>query len=91
MAPEILNDTFEMRVILYELTKHNYLLYRTTKIFSGSFLPYLTGVINHSTATSSFTVELALAEAISDFKKDDPLDRPPDRLFLGEITVHNTA
>ena len=45
------------------------------KTFSGSFLPYLTGVINHSITTSSFPDELKLAEVISAFKKDDPLDK----------------
>ena len=37
------------------------------KTFSGSFLPYLTGVINHSITTSSFPDELKLAEVISAF------------------------
>ena len=45
------------------------------KIFSGSFLPYLKGVINYSIATSSFPDKLKLAEIISAFKKDDPLDK----------------
>ena len=45
------------------------------KTFSGSFLPYLTGVINHSIATSSFPDEIKLAEVISAFKKDDLLDK----------------
>ena len=45
------------------------------KTFSGSFLPYLTGVINHSITTSFFPDELKLAEVISAFKKDDPLDK----------------
>ena len=40
---------------------------------SGSFLPYLTGIINHSIATPSFPDELKLAEVMSAFKKDDPL------------------
>ena len=44
-------------------------------MFSESFLPYLTGVINHSIATSSFPDELKLAEAMSAFKKDDPLHK----------------
>ena len=43
------------------------------KMFSGSFLPYLTGVINHSISTSSFPDELKLAKVLSAFKKDDPL------------------
>ena len=45
------------------------------KMFSGLFLPYLTGVINHSIATFSFPDELKLAEAMSPFKKDDSLDK----------------
>ena len=45
------------------------------KTFSGSILPYLTGVINHSITTSFFPDELKLAEVISAFKKDDPLDK----------------
>ena len=44
-------------------------------MFSGSFLPYLTGIINHSIATFSFPDELKLAEVMSAFKKDDPLDK----------------
>ena len=43
------------------------------KIFSGSLLPYLAGVINHSIATSSFPDELKLAEVMSAFKTDDSL------------------
>ena len=45
------------------------------KMFSGSFLLYLTGVINHSIITSSFPDELKLTEVTSVFKKDDPLDK----------------
>ena len=45
------------------------------KMFSGSFLPCLTGVLNHSITTSSFPDELKLKEVISAFKKDDPLDK----------------
>ena len=45
------------------------------KTFSGSFLPYFTGVINHSITTSSFPDDLKLVEVISAFKKDDPLDK----------------
>ena len=41
----------------------------------GSFLSYLTGVINHSTATSSFIDELKLAEVMSNSKKGDTLDK----------------
>ena len=44
-------------------------------MFRGSFLRYLTGVINHSITTSSFSDELKLAEVISAFKKDDPLHK----------------
>ena len=44
-------------------------------MFSGPFLPYLTGVITHSIAISSFPDELKLAEVTSPFKKDDPLDK----------------
>ena len=44
------------------------------KTFSRSLLPYLTGVINHSITTASFPDELKLAEVISAFKKDNPLD-----------------
>ena len=44
-------------------------------MFSGLFLPYLTGVINHSIATSSFPDELKLVHVMSAFKKDDPLDK----------------
>ena len=44
-------------------------------MFSGSFLPYLEGVINHSIATTSIPDELKLAEVLSAFKKDDPLDK----------------
>ena len=39
-------------------------------MFSGLFLPYLTGVINHSIITSSFPDEV-----MSAFKKDDPLNK----------------
>ena len=39
------------------------------EMFSG-FLPYLTGVINHSLITSSFPDESKLA--MSAYKKDDP-------------------
>ena len=39
------------------------------------FLPYLTGVINHSITSSSFLDELKLADVMSAFKKDDPLDK----------------
>ena len=39
-------------------------------MFSGSFLPCLTGVINHSIVTSSFPDELKLAEVMSAFKKE---------------------
>ena len=49
------------------------------KTFSGLLLPYLTGVINHSITTSSFPDELKLAEVISSFKKDDPLDKENSR------------
>ena len=45
------------------------------KMFSGSFLPYLAGVINHSIDTFSFLNELKLAGVVSAFKKDDPLDK----------------
>ena len=45
------------------------------KMFSGLFLPYLAGVINHSIATSSFPDELKLVDVMSAFKKDDPLDK----------------
>ena len=45
------------------------------KMFSGLFLPYLTGVVNHSIATSSFPDELKLVEVISAFKKDNLLDK----------------
>ena len=41
------------------------------KTDSGSFLPYLTGVINHSKTISPFPDELKLAEVISAFKRDD--------------------
>ena len=44
-------------------------------MFKSSFLPCLTGVINHSKATSSFPDELKLAEVLSDLMKDDPLDK----------------
>ena len=44
-------------------------------MFRGSFFPYLTGIINHSIATSSFPDELKLTEVMSAFKKDDPLDK----------------
>ena len=44
-------------------------------MFSGSFLPCLTGVINHSIVTSSFPDELKLAEVMSAFRKYDPLDK----------------
>ena len=46
-----------------------------TKTFSGSFLPYSAGVINNSIITSSIADELKLAEDLSAFKKDDPLDK----------------
>ena len=39
-------------------------------MFSGLFLPYLTGVISHSTTTSYFPDEV-----MSAFKKDDPLNK----------------
>ena len=45
------------------------------RMFSGSVLPYLTGVINHSIATYSFPEELKLAEVMTAFKKDDSLDK----------------
>ena len=44
-------------------------------MFSRSFLLYLAGVINCSIATSSFPDELQLAEVMSAFKKDYPLDK----------------
>ena len=44
-------------------------------MFSGSILPYLTGVINLSISTSSFPDELKLTEDISAFKEDGPLDK----------------
>ena len=44
-------------------------------MFSGSFLTYLTGVIDQSITTSSFPDELKLAEVMSAFKKGDPLDK----------------
>ena len=51
------------------------------KTFSGLFLPYVTGVINHFITTSSFPDELKLTEVISAFKKDDPLDKENYRLI----------
>ena len=44
-------------------------------MFSGSFLPHLTEVINNSIAYSSFPYELKLAEVMSAFKKDDSFDK----------------
>ena len=53
------------------------------KTFSGSLLPYLTGVINHSITTSSFPDELKRAKVISAFKKDYPLNKENYRpIFL---------
>ena len=45
------------------------------KMFSRSILTYLTGDLNHSIATSFFPDELKLAEVMSAFKKDDPLEK----------------
>ena len=45
------------------------------KMFSESFLPFLTGIINHSITTSSFPDELKLAGVMSAFRKDDALDK----------------
>ena len=44
-------------------------------MFNESFLPYLSGVINHSITTFSFPDKLKLVEIISAFMKDDPLDK----------------
>ena len=44
-------------------------------MFSRSFSPYLTGVINHSIATSSFPDVIKLAKIMPAFKKDDHLDK----------------
>ena len=40
------------------------------KMFSWSFLPYFTVVINHSIATFSFPHKLKLGEVMSAFKQD---------------------
>ena len=45
------------------------------KMFSGLFLRYLTGVINHAIATSFFPNEKKLEEVMSAFNKDDSLDK----------------
>ena len=42
-------------------------------MFSGLFLPYLTGVTDHSIAIFSFHTELKLT-VMPAFKKDDPLE-----------------
>ena len=47
------------------------ILVKILKMFNGSYLPYLTGPINHSIDTSSFPDKLKLAEVLSAFKKDD--------------------
>ena len=70
----------EILKTIYSLKSNKVSLSYTTpvkivKMFSGSFLPNFTGVINHSIATSSFPDELKLAEVMSAFKKDDPLDK----------------
>ena len=44
-------------------------------MFNESFLPYLSGVINHSITTFSFPDKLKLVEIVSTFTKDDPLDK----------------
>ena len=44
-------------------------------MFTVSFLPYLTWVINLSIATSSFPDELKLAGVLPAFQKDDSLDK----------------
>ena len=51
------------------------ILVKILKMCSGSFLPYLTGIINHSIATPSFPDELKLTEVMSAFKKDDLFDK----------------
>ena len=47
------------------------ILVKILKMFNGSYLPNLTGPINHSIDTSSFPDKLKLAEVLSAFKKDD--------------------
>ena len=47
------------------------ILVKILKMFNGSYLPHLTGPINHSIDTSSFPDKLKLAEVMSAFKKDD--------------------
>ena len=44
-------------------------------MFSGSFLPHLTEVINKFITYCSFPDELKLAEVMSAFKKDDSFDK----------------
>ena len=62
--------------------------FRILKTFSGSLLPCLTGVINHSITTSSFPDELKRAKVISAFKKDYPLNKENYRpIFLLSHTL----
>ena len=70
----------EVLKILYSLKSNKRslsctILVKILKMFSGSILPYLTGVINLSISTSSFPDELKLTEDILAFKEDGPLDK----------------
>ena len=61
------------------------------KMFSRSFLPYLIGAMNHSIVISSYPDELKLAEVLSAFKKDDPLDKKtyhPISLLSHTLTIY---
>ena len=62
MSEEVVKTIYSLKKDHYDVT-----LYQL-KLFSGSFLPYLTGVINLSIATSSFLDELKSARVISAFK-----------------------
>ena len=44
-------------------------------MFSGLFLPYLTGATNYFKATSSFPDELKLGDIMSAFKNNDPFNK----------------
>ena len=64
---------------------------KVLKMFSRSFLPYLIGVMNHSIVISSYPDELKLAEVISAFRKDDPLDKKTDHpisLLSHTLTIY---
>ena len=60
-------------------------------MFSGSFLPYLTTVINHVFATSFFLDDLKLVEIISAYKKDNPCYKESYRLWKRKQGMKTTG